>query len=116
MDSTKRLLLALALSFAVTAVYMWLTPKPPQQELVEVDGGIEAVAKAPSPVTAVAAPAPSAPGEGLEAAPPPAEVKQLTHKEVDVNYVVSTAGAGLVQAELQGEKMREQRQLNMSQG
>ncbi|MBX5483719.1 MAG: YidC/Oxa1 family insertase periplasmic-domain containing protein [Myxococcaceae bacterium] len=124
MDSQKRLLLALVLSFVLTAIYMVLAPKPPAE--AGLDGGIDgAVLLADGGVPPARdggaqgellplAAAPADGGTAIAATPgePPAPVRELGHDEAEVHYRMSTRSASLVQAELQGPKMREQRPLS----
>jgi YidC/Oxa1 family membrane protein insertase len=114
MDSSKRLLLALALSFVVTALFMWLTPSAPPPEPPPPDRGRrEGPAAQPQPEPS------EAPPLHYELAEPDgqdAELREVPQRMREVHYLVSTRGAGLVGAELQGAKMREQRKLNLAQG
>ncbi|MFZ5471481.1 MAG: membrane protein insertase YidC [Myxococcota bacterium] len=114
MDQQKRMLLALALSFALTFVYItFFAPKPePTAEGGSVaDAGVAQVvdAGAPAPVVAPSEPAGAPPPE----LPP---VEQVKRSRAEVHYVFSTEGAGLTQAELQGPKMREVQRLTIAQG
>jgi YidC/Oxa1 family membrane protein insertase len=125
-DSQKRLLVALALSFVATTVYMFFfAPKTPP-EASAADAGV--VVAGPADAGTPLAQAPSAPGEapgapgdagtpGTVAAaepPPPSRTVQRT-REYAV-YDFSSDGAGLKSAELQGRKMREQFNLTVAQG
>lgn len=121
MDSQKRLLIALALSFVLTALYMFLNPAPPPPDLLDggvatADGGVTPRTDVERPPQAVVAPD----GDGgVAQAPtgePPPEVKTVAVPEDRVRYLLTTLGAGIASAELQGEKMREQRPLSIGQG
>jgi YidC/Oxa1 family membrane protein insertase len=109
-------MLALIASFALTAVYMLLgggglggskpAPSP-------VDGGV------PPPVVAQATPpvAPK-PAEGASVSQPASELpsRTLQVERPEVHYALSTDGAGLTSALLQGPKMREVRRLSVAEG
>lgn len=110
MDSQKRLFVALALSFAVTMVYMLVfapKPAPPgaKPELIAVtpDAGTSAVPPLPAPV----------PASANEVDAP---VRQVTRNLTAVHYSFSSRGAGLTEAQLQGAKMREQVRLSFAEG
>src|SRR5262245_59364939 len=112
----KRLLIALALAFALTAVYTIVSPKPPSEA---ADGGVEtavelADAGVGQPRIETAPTAQVAQGDGGVAAAQPsgqktAEVRTLERIKPQIHYGITTRAAGLVKAELQGPKMREQR-------
>ncbi|MCP3137112.1 membrane protein insertase YidC [Pyxidicoccus xibeiensis] len=119
-DSQKRLLAALALSFAATAVYTFFfapTPPPPGAE-----GGADAGVVVAGPADAGPAQAalpPDADGgtpavAAGDAPPPPA--RQVDLQRPEVHYAFSSGGAGLTSAVLQGSKMREQQELSVQQG
>ena len=118
MDSQKRLLLALGLSFLLTMVYMTFFVKPPSA----ARGGTEAGLQAGAPALAVDAGAAAAPPasdllavatDGGEPAPP---VKEVTRALPNVHFTFSSEGAGLRQAQLQGNKMREQSKVTLQEG
>jgi YidC/Oxa1 family membrane protein insertase len=117
MDSQKRLLIALGLSLALLMIYTLLfaprTPPPsPPSPVVEhpkVDAGTAAPAEVARPAPAVSPEQPK-----LEEAKFP--VVQVERNFPLVHYRLSTAGAGLVRAELQGPKMREQLRLGIAEG
>ncbi len=124
MDQSKRLLIALALSFVVTAVFMVLSPAPPPPSPDEaaasasVDGGTPAQAQAPTggPIAgAEPGAAPTGVEGGVEGwkAPP---AREVSVDQKDLTWRLSSANAGLVAAEFKGEKMREQRPLSVGQG
>jgi YidC/Oxa1 family membrane protein insertase len=114
-QSQKRTAVAFGLIFLLTAVYMtWFAPSaPPPHATAAVDAGTVAAAPvAAAPVTApppVAPPPKGAPPEG------PA-VRTLEVSRKLIHYKFSTEGAGLLSAELQGEKKREQRPLTIAEG
>jgi YidC/Oxa1 family membrane protein insertase len=115
MDSQKRLLLALALSVGLTSLFLMFNPPPrPAPEGAGTGAPPAAPSPAPGPSTPVAA-APEAPTTRPQANPygAPAAAKEIRHDDEDIRYRVSTRGAGLVSAELQGPKMREQRTLSV---
>src|SRR5712692_2891850 len=112
MDSQKRLLLALALSFAATMVYMMLfAPRAPTQT-----AGTDITAPPPDAGTRAAAPteAPAAPAPAVQSMSLPAV--EVRRDLPFVHYAWSSRGAGLTRAELQGPKMREQVQLAFGEG
>ena len=110
MDSQqKRLMITLALCFALTAVWMWLFPPTPPKPAPEAQK-TEQVAKAPSPAPTQAAPtpAPQTP-PGTPAAPAfTAPVRTLTVDRGPTHVIVSSVGGSLTDVVLQGDKMREQ--------
>ncbi|MCP3104921.1 membrane protein insertase YidC [Myxococcus sp. K15C18031901] len=120
-DSQKRLLVALLLSFALTAGYsLFFAPKPPPPGEAGADAGVAAqatndagtAAQAALPPPSEAPPSAGTPSE--EAPAPPERQVQLTRKESVYHF--SSTGAGLTSAELQGVKMREQHSLTLAQG
>jgi YidC/Oxa1 family membrane protein insertase len=116
-DSQKRTAVAFGLIFLLTAVYMtWFAPSaPPHTAAVGVDAGT--VAPTPAPAAAPVATQPTAPSRPMDREPPAGPAVRTV--EVDrklVHYVFSTEGAGLVSAELKGEKGREQRNLTVAEG
>jgi YidC/Oxa1 family membrane protein insertase len=115
-ESQRRLLTALALSFAVVTVWqVWLAPKP-------VDPAAEApAAVADAGTPAAAAPAAPAPGAGSAQVAAPAAADAPPLRSVDATrstakYRFSSEGAGLTFAELQGPKMREQQNTSVREG
>ncbi|HSP19688.1 MAG TPA: hypothetical protein VLQ79_09245, partial [Myxococcaceae bacterium] len=112
----KRTAMAFGLIFLLTAVYMtWFAPgpTPPQQATGAVDAG--AVVASPTP----AAPAPvvaSTTPSGSDQPPAGPAVRQLEASRKTTRYVFSTEGAGLVSAQLLGEKTRDQVPLTIAQG
>ncbi|MFP2930735.1 membrane protein insertase YidC [Pyxidicoccus sp. 3LG] len=118
-DSQKRLLAALALSFAATAVYTFFfapQPTPPGAE-GGADAGVVAAGPADAGTPQAVLPPDSAGGTPTGAtaeAPPPERKVELQRPEV--HYGFSSAGAGLTSAVLQGSKMREQQELSVRQG
>lgn len=126
-DSQKRLLLALALSFVATTVYMFFFAPKPDPQAGAGDAGVVAAGPADAG-TPQAAQAPAAPGAapGTEAAPgapgaqaaaePPPPARTVERRRESAVYTFSSDGAGLASAELQGPKMREQQNLTVGQG
>src|SRR5690242_10681747 len=94
----------------------WFAPSPASPHATAaVDAGT--VASAPAPVAP--APVTAAPPTPSPGATPPPEGPAVRTLDVDrklVHYKFSTEGAGLLSAELQGEKKREQRPLTMAEG
>ncbi|WP_426748671.1 membrane protein insertase YidC [Myxococcus faecalis] len=120
-DSQKRLLVALLLSFAVTAGWMFLFPPPPAAPGADdagvaaagtQDAGTPAQAAQPSPGDGT----PPSPGGTVAEATPPPPAKQVDSHRKESVYRFSSVGAGLTSAELQGVKMREQHSLTLAQG
>ncbi len=112
-DSQKRLMLALIASFALTAVYMLVagggTSQPgPARPDAGVAAPMLAQAEHPAPPPAVAPVAP-APSSGL-----PSRTLQVERPEV--HFAISTDGAGLTSAVLQGPRMREVSHLSIPEG
>ncbi len=116
-DSQKRLMLALLASFALTALYMLVTgggPGASKPEALSPDAGPPPAVAAPfvAPTTPLAAPGPTS------AAPTSSEVpsRTLHVQRAQVHFSLSTEGAGLTSAELQGPKMREVSHLSIPEG
>ncbi len=112
-QSQKRTAVAFGLIFLLTAVYMtWFAPStsPPPHAAGAVDAGTVASAPVvPAPVTA--------PSRSLDREPPVGpSVRTIQVSRKLVHYAFSTEGAGLVSAQLQGEKTREQRSLTIAEG
>jgi len=120
-DSQKRLLVALLLSFAVTAGWMFLFPPPPAAPGAD-DAGVATTGTAQDAGTTAQAAVLPPSGEGTPplgtpsdaTPPPPARQVELMRKESV--YRFSSQGAGLTEAQLQGVKMREQHSLTLAQG
>jgi YidC/Oxa1 family membrane protein insertase len=112
-DSQKRLMLALIASFGLTAVYMLLGGggSGPSQPPPSADAGVAAVAR-PGPA-AVEKPAVQAQAAAVANTLPP---RTLTVERPEVHYALSSDGAGLTSAVLQGPKMREVRRLSVAEG
>jgi len=108
-DSQKRLFLALALSFAVTMVYMMVfaprTGQTPKTETAAVPDAGASIAPLPAPVPST----PVVPQENVPA-------REVRRDLSLVHYVFSSRGGGLTKAELQGPKMREQQHLSFWEG
>jgi YidC/Oxa1 family membrane protein insertase len=120
-DSQKRLLVALGLSFvAVTAYMLFFAPKTPPPEAEAVDGGVVAGPADAGTVAAVPGMPPAAPGSTPEVSTPAPEneppVVKLERKRELAVYAFSSEGAGFTSAELQGPKMREQKELSVLEG
>jgi YidC/Oxa1 family membrane protein insertase len=119
-DSQKRLLAALALSFAATAVYtFFFAPKPPPPGAEVPDAGVVATASPDGGTPAIAAPTPDGSGPGTVApsdAPPAPPERTVALQRQEVHYTFSSNGAGLTSAVLQGSKMREQQEIGIAQG
>ena len=118
-ESQKRLLVALALSFAVVTVWqMWFAPKPVDpatQAQTVADAG------AAPDAGAAAAAAPGTPGGGAAqvaapAAPDAPPVRTVERDRSTARYRFSSEGAGFTFAELQGPKMREQQSTGLREG
>ncbi len=112
-DSQKRLMLALIASFALTAVYMLVagggTP-PPGASHPDAGAPAPVLAQAEHPAPAVAVPpAASTPTSELPS-------RTLHVERPEVHFAISTDGAGLTSAELQGPRMREVSHLSIPEG
>ena len=117
-ESTKRTVMAFGLIFLLTAVYMtWFAPTPPPPHAAGAADAGTVASTAPSPAAAPVAPSsPTAAPPSAGTPPAGPAVRTLDVQRKLVHYVFSTEGAGLVSAELQGEKTREQRALTMAEG
>jgi YidC/Oxa1 family membrane protein insertase len=127
-DSQRRLLVALALAMALTFAYTYFFgPKGPPpgaegadagQVAAVTDGGTAPVAaepSAPTPGTGTPAPGTGSEVANADVAPPP-PVRTVEAQRTHARYVFSSQGAGLTSAELQGDKMREQGQISVTEG
>ena len=114
-NSQKRTAVAFGLIFLLTAVYMtWFAPtQTPPHTAGAVDAGAVA-SNAPAPATVTPPPTVAPPGAGAPPVGPAVRTIEVPRKLV--HYVFSTEGAGLLSAELQGEKKREQLALTMAEG
>ncbi len=117
MDQQKRLLLAIALSFGLTLVWTQFVWKPQAEAEAEAlalldagtaDAGEAAQARAPVPTTDTP--------DGEVAAPSEAPIREVTAARPSTRLTFSTEGAGLVSAELQGEREREEMHLTLVEG
>ena len=119
-DSQKRLLFALALSFAATAVYtFFFAPQPTPSGAEGADAGVVVAGPADAGTAPVAAPTPGGAGGGTAVAANDAQAlpeRQVELRRQEVHYGFSSEGGGLSSAVLQGSKMREQQELSVSQG
>lgn len=113
MDSQKRMLIALGLSFALTLLYMtFFAPKGQQGQ---VSPPPRASTEAPDAGARVASP----PAAGLPLEPSPPAQSPAREVERDfplVHYLFSSRGGGLLRAELEGQKMREQVRVSFGEG
>lgn len=124
-DSQKRLMLTLAICFALTTVYLlFFAPKPVPENAVADGGSAQVQAAAPAtqpkpeatpaqPTAPAAAAASSSAAAPAEPAPP---VKTVTAQTPLLHLAFSSQGAGLTQGELQGRKMQEQPKLTLQDG
>jgi YidC/Oxa1 family membrane protein insertase len=112
MDSQKRLMLALALSFVV--VISWnLFFGPKAGPTTQLGGATDAGAVATAPST----PAPSAlVAAAYDAGPEAPPVVTVERELPKVHVALSTDGAGLSRAQLQGAKMRENEHYSVVEG
>jgi YidC/Oxa1 family membrane protein insertase len=112
MDSQKRLLITMAACFALTTLWMFLfPPKQPEQPQQQPPAVAQTQASAPKP--APTAPTPSAPVAPNAA---PLAARSVTVALPTTAYQFSNEGAGLSQAMLLGDKMREQGAVTVSEG
>ncbi len=125
MDSQKRLLIALGLSFVLTMVYVNFFVKPPPVADA-ADAGQVAKEAADAGLAPSTGPAPSAQAAAVDAAAVPAggravpvevaPLVEVSRARAQAHYTVSSEGAALVRAQLQGPKMREQPHLSLADG
>lgn len=126
MDSQKRTLLAMGISFAMVMVYLFLFPPktPPREQnaaqAVTLDGGSE-VGGLRGNESASASPgqtpgANAGPGALTQKSANAPLHRDITVERPLVHYVFSSDGAGLSSAVLQGERMRYQQQVTFAQG
>ncbi len=123
-DSQRRLLVALALAMALTFAYTYFfAPQGPPPGAEGADAGVAAVTDGGTAPAGTATPGPTGtpePGPGpavanTDVAPPP-PVRTVEAQRTQAHYVFSSLGAGLTSAELQGDKMREQGQISVTEG
>ena len=115
-DSQKRLMLALLASFALTALYMLVSgggPGASKPQALAPDAG-----PLPAVVSPVEHPTPLTSSSPATAAPALSELpaRTLHVQRAKVHFSLSTDGAGLTSAELQGPKMREVSHLSIPEG
>ncbi|MBU8897221.1 hypothetical protein DRW03_17525 [Corallococcus sp. H22C18031201] len=119
-DSQKRLMVALALSFAATAAYtFFFAPKPQPPGAEGADAGVVLAQGADAGTAEVAVPPPGNGGTAestLTAEAPPPPLRKVDVARQEAKYTFSSEGAGLTFAELQGRKMREQQTLTIREG
>lgn len=117
MDSQKRLLVALGLSFALTLIYLSVIrpPTPPPTALAP-DAGVPAAAQAPDAGAPAIAAAPELADAGVPVAAELPPIQTVAKERPQIHYTFSTGGAGLVEAELQGPKMRETQTVGLVEG
>ncbi|MFN0064186.1 MAG: membrane protein insertase YidC [Myxococcaceae bacterium] len=117
MDSQRRLLLAIALSFAVTVLYMMVNPPvpPPEAQPAAAPSAnapkVAAPTPTPLPAGTPSAAAPAAPVAVAETASVP--VKRVTLTRDTSRYVWNSQGASLAEALLLGEKTKEQERVTL---
>ncbi len=113
-DSQKRLMLALIASFALTAVYMLVGGGAPRNAPAIPDAGVPVAPVAQAEGQHPAAPAPALPT--VSASSPALPARTLEVDRPEVRYALSTDGAGLTSAQLQGRKNREVARLTIPEG
>lgn len=113
MDQQKRMMLALALVFALTTVYtLFFAPKNSPVAELALDAGVAA-----GPVQTVATvPALSLDAGAVAVAEGHVSPETTTIDLPQANLALSNMGAGLSKAELVGPKMREQPRLTLADG
>ncbi len=112
MDQQKRTLVALGLCLLLTAIYWTFfmpstSPNRPVAVSDSADGGVQPVIAPPN--QAPAQPPSSPPDDS-------GPVIQIERSRPLVRYLFSSRGAGLLQAELRGRKMKEQLHLTLEDG
>ncbi|MBF5045439.1 membrane protein insertase YidC [Aggregicoccus sp. 17bor-14] len=115
-ESQRRLMTALALSFAVIAAWQLFGPKPPAPTPGATSATATADAGTAAPAATAAVPAP---GTGAQVAAPSADappVRTVERARETARYRFSSEGAGLTFAELEGPKMREQQNTSVREG
>jgi YidC/Oxa1 family membrane protein insertase len=119
-SNQKRTLVALGLCFVLTSVYLtWFAPtaSPPPPAVAVADAGSPTVpVGGERAVTPPPPPRSDAPRTSDAQPPPEAPLKTFAAERRQIHYLFSSEGAGLLSAELQGEKNREQRALTMAEG
>ena len=112
MDQTKRMMLAVALSFGLITAWTFLFPQAKPEAPVATTEKTEA----PKPVEEAVVPTMEAPSPvaAPERARPPLTTVKVQRDEV--HYELSTQGASMTHAELQGVKMKEAQELSFKQG
>src|SRR5579871_5530345 len=114
MDTQKRLMVALSLCFAIVVVWSYFFG-PKAGQTAQVSEGADAGAAAALPgVPAPPVVAPVAVGENAGAPLPP--LLTIEREFSSVHLGISTAGGGLVKAQLQGPKMRENERYSLTEG
>ncbi len=127
MDQQKRLLLAIALSFGLTLVWTQLVWKPQADAeaaaLAKLDGGVAlaldgGAAAAPVMAAAFDAGVLEDGGVAIVQAPTPTAlpVREVKLDRATTRMTFSSEGAGLVSAELTGEREREEKSLTLVEG
>ena len=119
-ESQRRLMTALALSFAVIAGWQLFGPKPPaptpgaSAPTATADAGT--AAQAPAPAATAPVPAPGAAAQVTAPAPDAPPARTVERARETARYRFSSEGAGLTFAELEGPKMREQQNTSVREG
>ena len=114
--------IALMLVITLTLGFMWWNGgmAPPPEETEATDGGTPALALADAGTPGGAPALTAQPVPGAEGAPPTAEPppqkRSVSRRRASTHFVLSNDGAGILSAELQGTKMREQPQVGMAEG
>lgn len=131
MDQQKRLLLAIALSFGLTLVWTQLVWKPQADAeaaalAAKLDGGLLLDGGLGGSAVVVAPPLPEAldagvledGGVAMVAAAPPQQLpaRELSLDRPTTKMTFTTEGAGLISAELTGEREREEKSLSLVEG
>jgi YidC/Oxa1 family membrane protein insertase len=114
----QRTHIALMLVMVMTLGFMyWSGTQAPPPSATSADGGVELAADAGTVAPAVIATQPDAPQPSGEAqAVPPPEPRTLSRARDNTRFVLGNVGAGILSAELQGPKMREQAQVSIAEG
>lgn len=121
-EQQQRTHIALVLVMVMTLGFMyWNGTQVPPPKTAGLDGGVaaaEADAGTPVAAPAIAAQpgAPAAAAEGEPPATPPPAPRKVSRERASTHFVLGNEGAGLLSAELQGTKMREQAQVSVSEG
>jgi YidC/Oxa1 family membrane protein insertase len=122
MDQQKRLLLAISLMFGLTLIWTQFVWKPEADaeaaRLSKLDGGLafSELDGGLVPVMAAGTPTPVIDGAPLAAAPTQLPLREVKLARPTTQLTFTTEGAGLISAELTGNREREEKSLGIADG